>query len=284
MRPSMRSIWLFLVLIFLTACEHTSESARKELGHLGVAYTPEAFIASLTNNDVVVVQLFLKAGMDPNTTSAQGIPALLIATMNCDGKLREDKKTHTDIAKALIATGADVNVMHELHPPQLVPLGNQRWTPLSLATRLGCHDLMKNLLNYGANIDATADSGRTVLMDAASRGLTEAVQIILGAGAAINARTASEQKTALMFASDEGHTDIARMLLDQRAEVSAQDSTGKTALIMAAARGRTEVVRLLLQRGADVNAKDQFENTALRNAEKYGGPEVTALLRSAGAT
>jgi ankyrin repeat protein len=280
----MRAIWLFLVLIFLTACEHTPESARKELGHLGVAYTPEAFIASLTNNDVVAVQLFLTAGMDPNTTSAQGIPAVLIATMNCDGKLREDKKTHTDIAKALIATGANVNVMYELHPPQLVPFGNQRWTPLSLATRLRCQDLMKNLLNHGADVDAVADSGRTVLMDAASRGLKDAVQILLDAGAAIDARTGREQKTALMFASDEGHTDIARMLLDQRANVNARDSTGKTALIMAAARGRTDVVRILLQRGADVNAKDQFENTALQNAKKYGGPEVTELLRSAGAT
>ena len=50
-------------------------------------------------NDRVAVQLFLKSGMDPNITTAQGIPALLIATMNCDGKLREDKKTHADIAK-----------------------------------------------------------------------------------------------------------------------------------------------------------------------------------------
>src|SRR5262245_11984351 len=220
MRQYVGAIWWFLFLVCTSACEQTPESARKELGHLGVAYTPAAFITSLMNNDLVTVQLFLQAGMDPNTTSAQGIPVLLIATMNCDGKLREDKKTHADIAKALIVHGANVNVMHELHPPQLVPFGNQRWTPLSLATRLRCHDLMKDLLHYGANVDAVAISGRTVLMDAASRGLTEAVQIILGAGAAINTRTASEQKTALMLASDEGHTDIVRMLLDQRADVN----------------------------------------------------------------
>ena len=109
MRQYVGAVWWFLFVIFSAACEHTPESARKELGQLGVAYSPQAFITSLTNNDLVTVQLFLKAGMDPNTTSAQGIPALLIATMNCDGKLREDKKTHADIAKALIAHGANVD-------------------------------------------------------------------------------------------------------------------------------------------------------------------------------
>ena len=163
MRQYVGAIWWFLFLVCTSACEQTPESARKELGHLGVAYTPAAFITSLTNNDRVAVQLFLKSGMDPNITSAQGIPALLIATMNCDGKLREDKKTHADIAKALIVHGANVNVVHELHPPQLVPFGSKRWTPLSLATRLECHDLMQQLLQHGANVNGVDESGETAL-------------------------------------------------------------------------------------------------------------------------
>jgi ankyrin repeat protein len=276
--------WLILALVFLSACEQRPEAARKELGHLGIAYTPDAFITSVANHDVVAVTLFLRAGMDPNTSSPQGIPVLLLATMNCDGKLRRDKVTHVDIATALIAHGADVNVAHKLQPPQLFPFGNTTWRPLNLATRLGCHNLMRHLLQHGATIDASDGFGRTALIDAASRGFTEAVEILLNAGATINAKTIGEQKTALMLAAFEGHTDITQNLLNRHADVNARDSDGKTALIMAAARGRTEVVRILLTHGADVNVKDQFENTALRNAEKYGGPEVTQLLRSAGAT
>lgn len=283
MRQFMKAICLFLFLVFFTSCEHTPESVRKELGQLGVAYTPEAFITSLTNNDVVVVQLFLKAGMDPNTTSAQGIPALLIATMNCDGKLREDKKTHTDIAKALIAHGANVDVMHELHPPQLVPFGNQRWTPLSLATRLECHDLMQQLLQRGANVNRVDESGETLLMDAASRNLNESVQILLNAGAEIEARAEATGNSALIFAALEGYINIVQILLDRNADIDARNNNGESALMLAAARGRPDVVRLLLQRGADISVKDKFENTALHNAEKHGGPEVTQLLRSAGA-
>jgi ankyrin repeat protein len=284
MRQYVRAIWWFLFLVCTSACEQTPESARKELGHLGVAYTPEAFITSLTNNDLVTVQLFLQAGMDPNTTSAQGIPALLIATMNCDGKLREDKKAHTDIAKALIVHGANVNVVHELHPPQLVPFGSKRWTPLTLATRLECHDLMQQLLQHGAAVNGRDESGRTALIDAASRGQAEAVRMLLDAGADVEAKTKIEKKTALLLAADQGHVKIVQMLIGNRSNVNARDGNGKTALIIAAARGHTDIVQLLLEKGADVIAKDQFENTALRNAEKYGGPEVTELLRSAGAS
>ena len=277
------AIWWFLFLVSATACEQTPESARKELGQLGVAYSPQAFITSLTNNDLVAVQLFLTAGMDPNTTSPQGIPALLIATMNCDGKLREDKKTHADIAKALLANKANVNVVHELHPPQLVPFGNRRWTALSLATRLECHDLMQHLLRHGANVNRVDESGETLLMDAASRNLKESVQILLNAGAEIDARAKATGNSALIFAAIEGHTNIVQMLLDQNADIEVRNNNGESALMLAAARGRTDVVRFLLQRGADMSVEDKFKNTALHNAEKHGGPEVTQLLRSAGA-
>ena len=284
MRQSLCVSWLVLALAFLLACEQRPEAARKELGQLGLAYTPDAFIASVANNDVVAVTLFLRAGMDPNTPSPQGIPALLIATMNCDGRLRKDKTTHVDIATALIAHGADVNVAHEMQPPQLFPFGNGTWRPLSLATMLECHGLMQHLLQHGAAIDASDSTGRTALIDAASRGLTKSVEILLNAGANVDAKTKTEEKTALILAADQGHADIVRVLVSWRSNVNARDNDSKTALIVAAARGHAAIVQFLIQHGADVTAKDRFDNTALQNAEKYGGPEVTQLLRSAGAT
>jgi len=284
MRQSLCVGWLILALVFLPACEQRPESARKELGQLGIAFTPDAFITSVANHDVGAVTLFLRAGMDSNTPSPQGIPALLISTMNCDGRLRKDKLTHVDIATVLIDHGADVNVAHEMQPPQLFPFGNGTWRPLSLATRLGCHDLMKQLLPHGADVEARDGTGETALINAASRGLTEAVEILLNAGANIEARTKIEEKTALLLAADEGHVNIVRVLIAWRSNVNARDNDGKTALIVAAARGHADIVQLLLQHGADVNTKDRFDNTALQKAEKHGGPAVTQLLRAAGAT
>jgi ankyrin repeat protein len=266
--------WLILSLVFLLSCEQGPEAARKELGQLGIAYTPDAFITSVANLDVVAVHLFLRAGLDPNTPSPQGIPALLLATMNCDGRLRKDKGTHVDIATALIDHGADVNVAHEMQPPQLFPFGNGTWRPLSLATRLGCHSFMQYLLQHGAAIDASDDC----------RGLTEAVEILLNAGANIEAKTRIEEKTALLLAADEGHADVVQVLLNRKADVNTRNRNGQTPLMLAAAGGHLEVVRALLAHGADVTVQDRFANTALRNAEKYGGPTIAQLLRSAGAS
>ena len=209
---------------------------------------------------------------------------LLIATMNCDGNLRKDKATHVDIATALIAHGANVNVSHEMQPPQLFPFGNGTWQPLSLAARLGCHGLMRHLLQHGAAVDASNSAGQTALIEVASRGLTEAVEILLNAGANVEAKTKIGGKTALLLAADEGHADVVQMLLNRKANVNTRNSDGETPLMLAAAGGHLEVVRSLLARGADVAAQDRFANTALHNAEKYGGPAVTQLLRSAGAT
>lgn len=284
MRQSLCVGWLILALVLLSACEQRPEAARKELGQLGIAYTPDAFVTSVANHDMVAVTLFLRAGMDPNTSSPQGIPALLIATMNCDGKLRKDRVTHVDIATALIERGADVNVAHKLQPPQLFPFGNTMWRPLSLASVLDCHSLMQHLLQQGAAVDASDGTGRTALIDAASRGLTKSVEILLNAGANVEAKTKNEEKTALILAADQGHSNIVRVLIAWRSNVNARDNDGRTALIVAAARGHADIVQLLLQHGADVAAKDRFDNTALHNAEKYGGPAVTQLLRSAGET
>jgi ankyrin repeat protein len=275
---------LLLTLVLLSACEQRPEAARKELGQLGIPYTPDAFITSVANHDVVAVNLFLRAGMDPNTSSPQGIPALLIATMNCDGKLRKDKTTHVDIATALIDHGADVNVAHEMQPPQLFPFGNGTWRPLSLASVLDCHSFMQHLLQHGADVDASDGTGRTALIDAANRGLTESVRILLDAGADIEATTSSEGKTALILAAHDNHPAVVEMLLDRNADINARNSKGESALMVAAARGWVDIVRVLIQRGADVSAKDRFDNTALQKAEKHGGPAVTQLLRSAGAT
>ena len=284
MRQSLCVGWFILTLVLLLACEQRPEAARKKLGQLGIAYTPDAFITSVANHDVEAVKLFLRAGMDPNTPSPQGVPALLIATMNCDGRLRKDKATHVDIATALVDHGADVNVAHQMQPPQLFPFGNGTWRPLSLASVLECYSFMQHLLRHGAAVDASDSAGRTALIDAASRGLTKSVEILLNAGANVDAKTKTEEKTALLLATDQGHTDIVRALIAWRSNVNARDNDGKTALIIAAARGHTDIVQFLIQHGADITTKDRFDNTALHNAEKYGGPAVTQLLRSAGAT
>ena len=87
----------------------------------------------------------------------------------------------------------------------------------------------------------------------------------------------------LMEAARRGHTEIVRLLIEKGAALDERTSTLHTALTLSARRGRTEVVRLLVDAGAALNAKTKFDNTALILAIGERHPETAQLLIESGA-
>ena len=136
-------------------------------------------------------------------------------------------------------------------------------------------------LAAGMRPDVTDASGRTPLIDAASRGHDQISRKLLSRGADVNARDRNGS-TALMEAALGDHRETARVLLDAGADVNARDGDGQTALVRAAARGHAEMVRLLLNRGARTDIRDKFGRDALTWAEINGKGDVVDLLRKAG--
>jgi ankyrin repeat protein len=84
----------------------------------------------------------------------------------------------------------------------------------------------------------------TALGDIATRGSAEMVQILLDAGAKVDARQ-MDWKTPLMLAAAGGNVPVVRLLLAAGADTQARDAAGQTALDHATARGRDEVAQLL---------------------------------------
>ena len=138
-------------------------------------------------------------------------------------------------------------------------------------------------LAAGMRPDVTDASGRTPLINAASRGHDQITRKLLSRGADVNARDRNGS-TALMEAAQGDHRETARALLEGGADVNALDGDGQTALVRAAARGHAEMVRLLLNRGARAEIRDKFGRDALTWAEINGKGDVVDLLRKAGAT
>lgn len=128
----------FLLLISLSACSKSPEAARKELGHMNIAYTDDSFIRYVENGDKVVVELFLIAGKSPNLRVSEE-PILSIAAV----------KGHEEIVKLLIAKGADVNAKDK-----------DGWTPLMSAVSISNVEIVKILLNKGAGVNAAITDGR----------------------------------------------------------------------------------------------------------------------------
>ena len=80
------------------------------------------------------------------------------------------------------------------------------------------------------------------------------ISVLLGVGADVNA-TADDGGTALMAAVNRGHGDVVDLLLDAGANVNAvKSTTGMTALMYGAQSGNAEVVKALVASKADVNA------------------------------
>jgi len=167
------------------------------------------------------------------------------------------------------------------------------------AVRDGRVGLVRLLLDVGASPNSAtwdpddSDSPNEpprVLRQAASRGHTEIMALLLDHGAAVDGE-ADRQPTALMEAAWNGHAACVRLLIARGANVNArpQDTGSITALQGAAAHGDADIVRLLIEHGADVNAKEDAwpifpeAKTPLALARESKHPAVIALLKQYGA-
>ncbi len=150
------------------------------------------------------------------------------------------------------------------------------------AASRGNRDLVKLLLNNGANVNAKGTNGHTALMLASIKeSNTEMVKFLLDSGANVNAANRGG-KTALMYASKQGNKEIVQLLLDKGANANAKSTNGDTALILAACHGHQDVVKILINAGADANAADRDGITSLMWASSNGHKEIVELLLSKG--
>ena len=153
---------------------------------------------------------------------------------------------------------------------------------LMLAARDGFETVTKLLLDYGADVDAADNIGRTALIYAAEEGQETVTKLLLDYGADVAAAVING-RTALISAVAGGHETVTKLLLDHGADVAAALTNGRTALSYAVQRGYVAVTKLLLDYGADVAAADINGVTALMVAAQRGYVAVTKLLLDYGA-
>ncbi|MFM2120873.1 MAG: hypothetical protein RL722_2341 [Pseudomonadota bacterium] len=132
---------------------------------------------------------------------------------------------------------------------------------------------------------ATDAQGGTALMRAARQGRLAAVQTLLAAGAAVDARDARDY-TALFHAchdaeADLGHPEVVQALLDAGADKEACIGFGVRPLMYAAGTGEAAVVQVLLAARADPLARNEVGRTALMMVKDRDYVDVINLLHEA---
>ena len=151
------------------------------------------------------------------------------------------------------------------------------WTALINACRNGHTPIAKMLLERGANIDAVNAEGWTALICAAARGHTEAARLLLAAGAAKDL-VDNDGYTALMCAVWQGHEAVVKLLLETGASRVVRDRSGKTVRDHAQENGHTHIIALLNR--ADGSERQKAEQ-ALRQFTSGSAPYDAAALRAA---
>ena len=147
---------------------------------------------------------------------------------------------------------------------------------------------MQALLAGGANVRARSLDGSTALHAAAVDREVAIAEILIAAGADVNART-SNNVTPLMASIGSPYSDakMSLTLIRAGADVNVADSSGETALLIAAATGPDEVFEELLKRGANPNVQGSSLGfpgyTALHMAALNGATRKVELLLQHGA-
>lgn len=119
-----------------------SEDARSRLERAGVELSSRRFVEAVETGDLSTVQLFLRAGMDPDTVAGDGRTVLIVST----------HRGRSDVAIALVNGGASVNVQDR-----------KGFTAVMYAVLMRQRDLAEVLLAAGADPDAQNEHGVTAL-------------------------------------------------------------------------------------------------------------------------
>jgi ankyrin repeat protein len=155
-------------------------------------------------------------------------------------------------------------------------------TALMIAASKGNHKVVELLLDMGANIDATSNKGWTTLMNAVKYNDRGTLDLLLSRGADVN-HLSPDHSTALTEAAQRNLTGIMKSLLQCHADPESRSSHDWTPLMHCCYRGDREGVALLLAAGASVEMGSQHDETPLLLAAATGHTDIVKILLDAGA-
>src|SRR3989454_669477 len=229
-------------------------------------YGVTALVEAATIGDVAMMEVLLKAGADPNATYGAGETPLMVAS----------RAGNLNAVKLLLDRGANVNGADEF----------KGYTPLMFAATENQSEVAKLVIERGADVNARsrrfefgslkeaaggalmerAEGGMTPLQYSAREGNVETGQVLISAGADVNAPEPQHNFTPLLIAIYNGKYDFSSMLIERGAKVndgslylaielrnmdtySNRPNPPETDRTLTA----TDIIKMLLARGADPN-------------------------------
>lgn len=182
-----------------------------------------------------LVKLLLDSGVNIDTSERCWKNPLYLATYN----------SSETMIQLLLDRGADVTSV------------GRCWdlnSTLHYACKRGFENIVRQLVERGANVQEEGESGQSVLHAAVLSGNENIVKFILDFELDVSGKEEIRfERTPLHFAAKEGHLHLIELLLRRGAAVNEKDKLGRTALYFATNRKHDCAVELLLERGASID-------------------------------
>jgi len=167
--------------------------------------------------------------------------------------------------------------------PEFIELEDENGlSPLNFASFHGKLEIMKYLLNNGADILHGDNENSNPLHNASANGQLEVVKFLITTGIDVNLRD-NNFSSALDFASSSGNLEIVKLLLDNGININTEDQYGGVPIHSAVYSGNIDVVKLLVEKGADVNASNRWDVMPIHYAAWRGHTEIVTYLLELGA-
>ncbi|KAF7171886.1 hypothetical protein CNMCM6106_006240 [Aspergillus hiratsukae] len=178
-------------------------------------------------------------------------------------------KRHASIAKLLLEYGTEVDYRRSAFVQY----------PSSTLVRKGS---MRRIVQFfkdgepGLQVEDT--SGQTVLTCAARLGHEQLVKMLLDAGANPCARDI-DGRTPLIYAAAYGHVSVSRVLVKAGIDITIPDKFGRTALLSAIGGGNLAIVQMLLDTKANPSRQDRYGRDAFYEAKRRGHIDIVRALK-----
>ena len=205
------------------------------------------------------VKILLEKGTKPNKYGKKGLFPLWVACAEND----------TAILKLLIKFKADVNQKTDGEYPN---------GGLHFAAQEGFLDIIKILIENGANVNSLGVVNHSAIRVACRNGHLDVVKYLLEHGAVLDDKLGNDRATPLEGAAGQGHLDIVQYLVEKGANVNHQDKELDTPIGEAALKGHLDVVKYLLEHGANPALKNDKGYDAAYRAKISGHPQIAKFL------
>jgi len=228
--------------------------------HLSDANNINPLLMAVENNSMETARLLINQGSELNVSDWYGRTplweAINVRNLYVHNDTFENYITNRgeilDLIALLVERGADLNARTRESPPVrhhlLSITGTLEWvdftgqTPFIRAARAGDMDVMKLLLDHGADPLIETFEGTNALMAAA------------GVNWVVSQTWTEDTETVL---------DAVKLCIDLGMDVNHANSMGLTALHGAANRGSNDIIELLVAHGARLDARDREDRTPL---------------------